>query len=299
MAATHTGAGAAAAPEPYAPEALHRLDVTDAGAVDAVLAATRPEAVVLLAGISDPPEVGRRPIAGAAINVLGTVHALEAVARHAPSARVVLFSTGCVYEGAGPERCPWDETVPPAPRSLYAATKLSAETFARAYALQRGLSVAIVRPFNQIGPGQRPEFAISRFARSAVRIALGLDPPRLEVGNLEARRDFCDVRDLARALPRVLERARPGVPVVYNLSSGRAVRVGDLLDVVLSRAGVEVELVPSERLHRPLDVPVSAGDAGLAWRELGWRPELPLDTSIDDCLADWRRRLAPGLDAPR
>ncbi len=86
---------------------------------------------------------------------------------------------------------------------------------------------------------------------------------------------------------------------VYNLASGRAIRVGDLLDAVLRRAGVEVEVVPAERLYRPLDVPVSAGNAALAFRDLGWRPEIPLDTTIDDCLADWRRRLAPGLETSR
>lgn len=267
------------------------MDVEDREAVLLLVQRFQPDEVYHLAAVSDVPAVFEFPARSTAVNVAGAARVLEAVALECPKARVVLSSSGTVYEGADASLVPWDETVPAAPLTLYAATKIAAEAIAQGFARERGVEVVIVRPFNQIGPGQSSRFALPSFARQVARIERGLGDAdgTIEVGAIENRRDFCDVRDMVRALVLTMESGRPGE--VYNLSSGRPVRVGDLMERMLDRSGVRATIVPRSSRLRPQDVPVMAGNAGKAARELGWHQEIAIEQSLDDCLADWRSRI--------
>ena len=273
---------------------IHDLDITHFEAVQELIGRLQPDALFHLAAESNVPAVSADPLRAIRINIVGTAHVFEALHATNPEARAVFVSSAAVYDGADRDRCPWDETTPPAPRNLYASTKLSGEALVQGWVAERKQSIAIVRPFNQIGPGQSPRFAISSFSRAAAAIALGHQAPRIEVGNLEPKRDFCDVRDMVVGLVAALEHGPPGS--IYNLASGRAHRIGDLLDRILELAGVESEIVATGDRLRPQDASVSAGDAGRATRELGWTPRIDIDQTLRDCLHDWKERLTPEVE---
>jgi GDP-4-dehydro-6-deoxy-D-mannose reductase len=159
-------------------------------------------------------------------------------------------------------------------------------------ALDDGLDVVLARPFNHTGPRQEPVFAVPSFARQVARIEAGLEPPVIRVGNLDSRRDLTDVRDVATAYVRIVAAGRPGRP--YNVCSGRAWRIGDLLEelIHLARVPITVEVDPG-RL-RPNDVPVLQGSATRIRTELGWKPEITIEQTILDTLDYWRDETAAG-----
>jgi GDP-4-dehydro-6-deoxy-D-mannose reductase len=150
------------------------------------------------------------------------------------------------------------------------------------------LSVTIARPFNHIGPRQDPYFVASGFARRIADIEMGRWAPEISVGNLEARRDLTDVRDTVRAYQMILERGLPGRP--YNVCSGHAVTIRDLLDRLIARARVRVEVKVDPARYRPNDTPLLLGDPTRLREELGWRPEIPIEKTLDDLLEYWRTR---------
>jgi GDP-4-dehydro-6-deoxy-D-mannose reductase len=257
-------------------------DVRDPEALASELRAARPDAVLHLAALSSVAEAWRRRREVWDVNATGTLNLLQAVAEAAPEARVVLVSSSEVYGIVPEERQPIREDAPLAPRSPYGAAKAAAEMAAAA----SGLDVAVVRPFPHIGPGQSEQFAVASFVAQIGRIERGDAPPVLQVGNLDARRDLTDVRCVADAYVLLLQ--RPGLAGPFNVCSGRAVRIGDVLERLLAYASrpIEVEVAP-ERL-RPVDVPLLLGDASRLHEATGWQPRRPLDDTLQDLLASVR-----------
>ena len=153
-----------------------------------------------------------------------------------------------------------------------------------------GRPVCVARSFNHFGPRQHPGFVAADFARRIADIEAGVVPPELAVGNLEARRDLTDVRDTVRAYRAIGERGRPGA--VYNVCSGRAIVIRDLLDMLLARARVPIAVTRDPARFRPIDQPIVLGDPGRLRDELGWTPQIPLERTVDDLLAYWRARAA-------
>ncbi len=263
-------------------------DVLDRDAMRAIVREAAPGVVVHLAGAT---HVGRSwdDIATTlATNVVGTHAVLEAVRREAPEARVVVTGSATVYRG-GPE--PLDERAPVEPASPYGLSKLAQERLALRAAHDDGLAVVVARPFNHIGPRQSPSFFSSGFAQQIAAIEAREAPPVLRVGNLDAQRDLTDVRDTVLAYLALARHGRPGE--VYNVCSGRAYAVREILDrlLALARVGVSVELDP-ERL-RPSDTPVLVGDPARIRHDTGWVPAIPLDRTLADILDDWRRTSRP------
>jgi len=146
--------------------------------------------------------------------------------------------------------------------------------------------VTIARAFNHVGPRQDPYFAASGFARRIADIEFGRWEPELAVGNLNARRDITDVRDTVRAYRLILQRGVRGR--AYNVCSGRAISIGDLLDMLLARARVAIRVRVDTNRYRPHDIPLVIGDHTRISTELGWRPEIPLERTVDDLLEFWR-----------
>jgi GDP-4-dehydro-6-deoxy-D-mannose reductase len=253
-------------------------DVTDAQAIADAIGRGKPEAVVHLAAGSsvgaswgDPREAWR-------VNVLGTVNVLEAVRTLAPGARVLVVSTGEVYGRA--EEIPTTENAPVAPLSPYAASKAAAEV-AAGQARRAGLDVVVARAFQQEGPGRDERFAVGSWSAQIVR-AEELGGGIVQVGDLTARRDITDVRDVVRAYEALLD---PSVPAgTYNVGSGRVVEMQEVLDILVGLAGspIEVELDP-ERV-RPADLPVLAGDASRLRSATGWEPTISLEQTLADTL---------------
>lgn len=265
------------------------LDVRDSGTLEAALAATQPDAVVHLAGIAFVPVALRDPLSALDVNALGTARLLEAVRAAGRPVRVLVVSSAEVYGAQPPEAMPLPESTELRPANPYAASKVAAEACARAWAASYGLDVVTARPFNHIGPGQDPRFAVPSFAGQLAAIAAG-GPPVLHVGNLEARRDFLDVRDVAEAYVALLANGRPGE--VYNICSGRAVAIREVLRLLISLAGVPVEVRNDPERMRPSDVPVFVGDATRLRETTGWEPRIPLEASLAAVYADARERTA-------
>lgn len=263
-------------------------DVTQQDQVAATLGAARADAVVVLAGIASPPAAQRNPDLAYRVHVLGTVHLLTA-ARSFPKLRILLVTSSEAYGQVAAEELPITEETPLRPASIYAASKASADLAARAFALSEGMDVVRVRAFNHTGPGQRPDFVCPDFARQVAEIAAGRRSPRMSVGNVDVRRDFSDVRDIARGYVAALSRGRAGE--AYNLCSGRATLVRSILDDLCRIAGVRPEIEIDASRQRRAEVPAYWGSYRKAEVELGWRPEIPWQNTLADLYRDVRVRL--------
>ncbi len=191
---------------------------------------------------------------------------------------------------------PIREEAPLRPASPYAVSKVAQGALALLYGPAGGMRVVLTRTFHHTGPGRGEAFAESSFARQLAEIEAGLRPPVLKVGNLEAVRDFADVRDVVRAYWMLLEKGEGGT--VYNVCTGRGRRIRDLLDMLLAASSARVEVrVDPDRL-RPSDVPTQVGDPSRLRAATGWEPRIPLERTLSDLLDDWRGRTATS-DPPR
>jgi GDP-4-dehydro-6-deoxy-D-mannose reductase len=188
---------------------------------------------------------------------------------------------------------PLREDAPLRPASPYAASKVAQGYLALQYALSPGLPVVRTRTFHHTGPRRGEQFAESSFARQLAEIQAGQHPPRIEVGNLDAVRDFTDVRDVVKAYWALLDRGAAGE--VYNVCSGRGVKLRDLLDGLIVLSGVRVDVHVDPARLRPVDAPVLVGDPGRLRAATGWEPEIPLERTLRDLLDYWRERV--GLNA--
>ena len=261
-------------------------DLRDRAFVFAALEACRPDVVLHLAAQSSVDESWRDAAATVVNNVAGQANLLDAVYQHCPHARVLVVGSADEYGLVRPDEVPVDEQQPLRPNNPYAISKVAQDMQALQYGLGRGLAVVRVRPFNHTGPGQRADFVASAFARQVASVEAGLQPPVVRVGNLDAQRDFTDVRDTVRAHWLAATQGTPGD--VYNIASGRATSVRSLLDSLINLARVDVRVeVDSTRL-RPSDVPILLGSAAKLTRETGWTPTIPLERTLSDLLDYWR-----------
>ncbi len=265
---------------------VHDVDVLDPASVDRLIRAVRPTRLVHLAAQSSVAQSWTDPAATFSLNVNGALHVLDAVRAVVPACRVLLVGSAEQYGRVRPEDLPVRETCVLAPENPYAVSKMAQEQTARLYVAAYGMDILMVRAFNHIGPGQSPAFVVSGFARQVARIERGLQPPVVSVGNLSARRDFTDVRDVVRAYALLLEKGRAGE--VYNVGQGRSVGVDEVLDALISRCRVPVTVTVDPALFRPVDVPDVVADVTRLQGETGWTPRVPLAKSLDDTLAYWR-----------
>jgi GDP-4-dehydro-6-deoxy-D-mannose reductase len=260
------------------------VDLLDAPLVTHAIDELKPAAVYHCAGAAHVGLSWGDTARTLAINVRGTHHLLDALRRARPGARVVIPSSAMVYAAA--DRA-LSEDDPLVPRSPYALSKLAQE-MEGIRSIADGLDVTIARAFNHMGPRQDPFFAASGFARRIADIEAGRWEPEIAVGNLDARRDLTDVRDTIRAYTIILERGTVGRP--YNVCSGQAITIRELLERLLARARVPIRVRVDQARLRPNDVPLLLGDPARIQSELGWQPEIPLDRTLDDLLDDWRSR---------
>jgi GDP-4-dehydro-6-deoxy-D-mannose reductase len=268
-------------------------DLNDPRAAAAVVEEVRPDRILHLAGQSSVHLSWLDPAGTLRTNVLGIVHLLDAARAQGLRPAVLVVGSAEEYGKAGPEEMPIREEAPLRPSSPYAVSKVAQGALALLYGPAGGMRVVLTRTFHHTGPGRGEAFAESSFARQIAEIEAGLRPPVLKVGNLEAVRDFADVRDVVRAYWMLLEKGEAGS--AYNVCTGRGRRIRDLLDVLLAASGARVEVrVDPDRL-RPSDVPVQVGDPSRLRAATGWEPRIPLERTLEDLLEDWRGRTAtPG-----
>lgn len=265
-------------------------DLSDAEATMAAIVAAQPSVIYHLAGQPFVPESFRDPAGTLSANTLGALHIFLTLIEYRMRARVLVVGTNEEYGTITEEDLPIGEGTPLRPANPYGVSKAAQSLLAQQYHLSHGLDVVRVRPFTHIGPRQNERFVTASFARQIARIERGLQPPVVQVGNLSARRDFTDVRDMVRAYALLAEHGRPGA--VYNAGSGEAVMVRELLDYLLevSTARVEVRLNPE--LMRPIDIPLVVCDATRLRERTGWAPQIPLRQTLADILDHWRAEVA-------
>jgi len=266
---------------------LHPCDLTEPGAAARVLGEVRPERVFHLAGLSVVGSSWARRAEVLRVNLEATFHLLEAL-REIP-APCLLVSSAEVYGLVDEASQPIPETAPLRPVSPYALSKACQELYAAYYILAERLPLVTVRAFNHIGPRQGPGFVCADIARQVAAVEAGQAPPALAVGNLSARRDFTDVRDMVRAYWLAPDKGLPGE--VYNAASGTAVAIREVVEIFRGLARVPIEVLEDPARFRPVDLPLLLGDAGKLRAATGWAPAIPLRTSLADTLADWRRRV--------
>ena len=266
------------------------LDLEDLGNVRRVVAGAEPDAIVHLAGQAFVPAATADPLGTYNINALGTARLLEAVRGGAPRARVVVAGSADVYGTQPREAYPLRESVAPNPSNPYAASKVAAEAYSLAAVHTYDLDVVVPRAFNHIGPGQDGRFVVASFARQLAAIAAGEEPVLL-VGNLEARRDFLDVRDVVDAYVRLAESRTPAGSI-YNVARGEAVAIKEILRRLITIARVPVEVREDPERMRPADVPLVIGDAAKLTAATGWVPRISLERSLRDIYDDARERVS-------
>lgn len=285
-----------AAPPDASRVRLHRADLLDAAAVERALREARPDVVVHLAAQAIPARSWQDPRGTVETNVVGTVVLLEALRALGTSPLLLLASTGEVYADAREDELPLTEDHPVRPASPYAASKVAQEVLVRQYGTAGHVRPIILRTGNQVGPRMSPELAPAAFARQiaeAERAGGGV----VRFGNLEARRDFVDVRDVARAYSLAIERGESGR--TYNVATGNAVPVRDVLDHLVAESTVRLRLVEDPARRRRDDRDALALDASAFRARTGWRPEIPLRRSLADLLEQWRAAVASTAEVAR
>jgi GDP-4-dehydro-6-deoxy-D-mannose reductase len=259
-------------------------DVADGEALRKVVSEAQPEAIYHLAAMTHVGESWENPSQVLRVNVLGTAELLAAARTLTEPPTVLVVSSAEVYGVVKPNDLPLGEDAPTAPATPYAASKLAAEAFALQAWRGYRQPVIVVRPFNHIGPGQSPNFAVPALAKRIVE-AKKSGATSLRVGTMTTRRDFTDVRDVVVAYRLLVERGAPGS--IYNVCSGKDVAISEVAEDLLALAGAELELVTDPDLVRPVDVPVLRGDCSLLTSVTGWTPSIPLATTLADVLSSW------------
>ncbi len=267
------------------------LDLGDAASVGSIVTTARPDIVFHLAAQAFVPQATADPLETYEINVIGTARLVDAVrtvpARRRP--RMLFASSGEVYGERDAAQLPLRETLAPQPATPYAASKVAGEAIVLASARTYGFDAVVTRAFNHIGPGQSDRFVVASFAKRLAAIAAGA-PPLFPVGNLTPARDFLDVRDVVRAYADLAERGVSGE--IYNVCSGAATTIQDMLRHLVMAARVGVEIREDPALMRAVDVPLIYGDNTKLREATGWTPALSLPHSLRDVYAAAQTALA-------
>lgn len=268
---------------------LVECDLRDPVAVRRMLTEVRPDRIFHLAAQSYVPTSWLTPGETVSANLLGQVNLLEGVRELGLASRIQIAGSSEEYGMVHPDELPIRETNPLRPLSPYAVSKVGQDLLGYQYWMSYGLPIVRTRGFNHSGPRRGEVFVSSNFAKQIAEIEKGQHEPALLVGNLEAIRDFTDVRDMVRAYWLALERGEPGE--VYNICSGRGYTIRELLELLLGLTSARVEVRPDPTRLRPSDVPVLVGDCQKFRRATGWEPTIPFEVMLKDLLEYWRQRV--------
>ncbi|WP_309711425.1 GDP-mannose 4,6-dehydratase [Armatimonas sp.] len=259
-------------------------DLRDPAVIASVLEASAPDIIFHLAGFASGAGTDAAVIRAA--NVDATRMLVEAVARTNKPCRLHLASTGYVYGTTEPGQ-PASEGDTLRPEGAYAQSKAEMETVIQPLATEK-LSITVTRAFNHTGPRQTPVFVAPGFARQLARIEQGLDEPTVRVGNLEAKRDFLDVRDVVRAYRLLLCEQEPTPWRILNVASGEAVSIQSILETLLGMAQTKVEVEVDPARLRPSDMPECVGSSAFLSALTGWRKTHSLTDTLEETLSWWR-----------
>lgn len=265
----------------------HQVDLLEPVAVESLVREVKPQWVFHLAALSVPAASWNDPGGTIATNAIIQANLLTAALQVDPMPRVLVVGSGDEYGQPEGRNRRLNEQSPLRPITPYGVSKVTQDLLALQYFLSRELPAIRVRPFNHAGPRQSPTFAIASFAQQIASIELGKQPPTLMVGNLDARRDFTDVRDIVRAYLLAIEKGEPGQ--VYNIGSGSAPTLREILEQLLAMTRAKINLEVDVTRKRTAEAPVYVSDARRFQRLTGWRPQISLKRTLRDTLDYWRR----------
>ena len=268
------------------------LDILNPLAIVELLKSEKPDYIFHLAAQSSVSYSWKNPALTVDVNIKGGLNLLGAIRQlgetgYAP--RVLMIGSGEEYGHIKPGCVPVNEENDLDPGNIYAATKVCQNMMAVIYAHAYGLQLVLVRAFNHVGPRQADLFVVSDFCKQVVRIEKGMQEPVMRVGNLSAKRDFTDVRDVVHAYTRLVQFGTVGE--TYNVGSGHAVPVQDILEEIISQSAADISVETDPARLRPVDVPIIEADTRKVYAATGWKPEIPLGKTISDTLNYWRETL--------
>lgn len=271
---------------------VYDLNILERESIERLLAQLRPDYIFHLAAQSSVYLSWKNPGLTIDVNIKGSVNVMDAVRTLDYQPRILLIGSGEEYGHVSPEEVPIVETNMVRPGNIYAATKVCQNLIGKIYTDAYGLEMMSVRAFNHIGPNQAPMFVVADFCKQVAEIEAGLKEPVIRVGNLNARRDFTDVRDVVRAYSLLAQHGKKGE--TYNVGSGHAVRIQEILDKILelSQTAISVEVDPDKL--RPVDVPIIEANTAKLCECTGWSRQIPLEQTLQETLDYWRERTSKG-----
>ncbi len=271
---------------------LMQGDISDYEVLRKLIEKIKPDYVFHLAG--------ERPSSGLWVeqrdtfitNCIGTMALLEAIRSTGCSTRVLIPSSSAVYGVIDKHKIPIIEDHTISPINVYGVSKAAQEIIAHQYLVSHGIEVVIARLFNCIGPGQGKEFVCSSLAHQLVQVKKGRREPKIEVGNLKPVRDYIDARDVVRAYWLIMEQGIPGE--AYNICSGEGYSVKEILDILIGKTGISVQIVEKAARVRPVDIPTSIGSHAKLHRQTGWSPQVKIDDTLGELLGFWEQQSSSG-----
>lgn len=251
-----------------------------------LLETIRPDYIFHLAAQSSVALSWKKPALTIDVNIKGTVNLLDAVRELDYRPRILLIGSGEEYGHIKEEETPIKEDNATRPGNIYAATKVAQNIIGKIYTDAYNMDIVMVRAFNHIGPNQSPIFVVADFCKQVAEIEKGMKEPVIRVGNLSAKRDFTDVRDVVRAYALLIQKGTSGE--TYNVGSGSAVSIDDILKTVLAMTEAKISVEVDENKLRPVDVPIIEADITKLKKATGWQKKISLKETIADTLKYWR-----------
>ena len=257
--------------------------------IENVLKDFQPDEIYHLAGQSSVALSWNKPQLTMDINVNGTINLLNAVQKIVPKCKILVVGSSDEYGVVKSEDCPVNESHPLNPASPYGISKMTQEKMAQIFAKAYNLNIVMVRPFNHVGAGQARGFVVSDFAARIAALEKSTGESTIKVGNLHSYRDFTAVEDVVRAYVLLMQKGKSGE--VYNVGSGDAVEVQEILNILLSYSNKKINIVIDERLYRPIDVPIVKCDNSKLIAVTGWKAKKELKYILMDVLNYWRNKV--------
>lgn len=267
--------------------AFHQVDLQQKEQIVSLIKDVRPDLIFHLAAQAHVPTSFKDPIQTFHANIDSEVYLLEALREeNLLETKVLIVGSAEEYGYVQPNELPVNELTPLRPANPYSVSKIAQDYLAVQYTISYKMPLIRVRPFNHIGPGQKTGYVVSDFAKQIADIEKGKSEPVIKVGNLEAKRDFTDVRDMVKAYPLILEKGQPGE--VYNIGAGVSHKIQEVLDILLSLATVKISVEVDPNKLRPSDIPEIVCDNTKITTATGWKPTIPFEQTIKDILDYWR-----------
>ncbi|QEH66981.1 GDP-mannose 4,6-dehydratase [Cellulosilyticum sp. ST5] len=266
---------------------VYKMNLLDEQNVINVIQEIRPDVIYHLAGQSAVGLSWDKPVLTMNINVNGTIHLLEAIRKHCIDTKVLVIGSSDQYGFIKAEECPIKEEKTLKPVSPYGISKMTQEQIASLYVKSYGMKIVMVRAFNHIGPRQGKNFVVADFASKVAEIERGADPI-IRVGNLEAYRDFTDVRDIVRGYHLLINQGHIGE--VYNIGSGKPIKIKYILDELIKKSTSPIRVEIDENKLRPIDIPIIQCDNSKIREHVGWKPINSIDDTLESILEYWRTK---------